>query len=632
MQAKQYNPAEQRAPTRPVSKPWKLSPAGFPSLGNALLAVALLAAAPARAQRHPRPAPPPPPPAPAPARPATPTPARPAEPARPQEPPQFSALRAAYVSQAARLAEARDRAVRSELQRAIARADEELQERTRVRNVRLMMIARNLKETLETVLNGYDAEKKLEWPEDIRPENREAYTAVRAAVEAAAAAAEKAIAEFRSQAVERFIALLLPEERPAEPEAALALFERWLAAGQWPLPSATPATAETPPPAAGGEAPAETPGAGEGPSPAAAPAPPEIFARSEASEPAEGWFTVARWTAELGGPEVLDIPVFDRTADETGSRINPLTQRNTTWKYEHVRGLPAGRFALRLKRLDERAVVDVVRWPSPDSRSPLQVRTRSSTSFPVAVGFELQAAPLGGAAAASAADAPTAPAGEGAGRLVEVAVTSEPPGALIIVNGRAYRDGENVVRTPARIRLSTADRPTIRLRLPGHADFVVEQFRADQLRSVHGRLIPERDLPGKKVRVNPREIWQPVGEIRVNAGDRLIVIPSGQWVIGSKGETCGPAGYDPKDPKFAHYYEGAGAPSRQVQDANYGALLVRVGFPGGMTVAVPGETAITALAGGIVLFDVNEGSVPELRKDNRGAMEVKVIVIPKDSR
>ena len=120
--------------------------------------------------------------------------------------------------------------------------------------------------------------------------------------------------------------------------------------------------------------------------------------------------------------------------------------------------------------------------------------------------------------------------------------------------------------------------------------------------------------------------------MRVNPGDRLIQVPRGQWTIGSKGEPCVADGYDRDDPKFRHYYEGKDAPTRQVREANYGALLARVGFPGGTIVPVGAETGITARVSGIVLFDVNEGSTPELRKDNRGTMEVKVIVIPKDTR
>ncbi len=622
-----YNGLPATATDRPFSKAWKMAGAGLPRFGKGRLALLLCWAAccGVEAQKHPRPTlPPPGPPAatppPGPAKPS------PAEPSKPTEPAEFRALRAAYEAQAARLAEARDRAVRGELKRAVAAADEELQERTRVRNVRLMMIARNLKEALEAVLTGYEAEKKLAWPEDIRRENEESYAATRAAVEAAAAAADRAEAEFRAQALERFLSLIKPDERPAEPEAAQKLFDRWLASGAWPPPVETappgpgpePSGEASPPPAAPGETPPSTP---------VAPLP-EIFARSETDEPEEGWFTVARWTAEMAGPEMFEIAVFDRTGDETGSQFNPLTQRTSAWKYEHVRGLPSGRFAFRLKRLEGRETVDVMRWPRSDARGPLQIRTRVSVAFPSPTGFELLAAPMSSEAGKPPAEAaPAAP-----GQVVEVQVTSEPPGAAILVNGRVYREGETVVRTPAKIRLPASERPSIRLRLPGYADFVAEQFRSDHLRSLHGRLVLERDLPGKKVRVNPKELWEPAGDVRVNPGDRLILVPSGQWIIGSKGEAVGPAGYDRNDPKFKHYYEGESAPTRQVPDANYGALLVRVGFPGGAIMPVGVETGITARVGGIVLFDVNEGTTQELRKDNRGSMEVKVIVIPKDSR
>jgi hypothetical protein len=190
-----------------------------------------------------------------------------------------------------------------------------------------------------------------------------------------------------------------------------------------------------------------------------------------------------------------------------------------------------------------------------------------------------------------------------------------------------YREEGKVVRTPATIRV-TPEQHHIRLHLPTRVSHIVEQFRAAELRQMHGRLPLERDLPGRRAKVNPRQLWQPVGDLRVNPGDRLVVVASGQWTIGAKGEACGPEGYDRGDPRYKHYYDGAGAPARLATDANYGAVLVRIGLAGTLT-AVGAETGFTARAGGLVMLDVNEGGAAELRKDNRGQMDVKVIVIPK---
>ncbi len=531
-------------------------------------------------------------------------------------------MRAAYEVNVKRLAEARTRAVRGALQAAIAKADAELQERQRVRNVRAMMIARGLKEALESVLAAYDAEGRLVWPENVRRENEEDLAAARTAAEAALAEAERREAEFRAQAIARFLSLLKPEERPSEADSAAALFERW-ATGGWPPAPSKPATSAGPPPPTEAEAPLP----GDTPEPAPpSPPPSEFFAASDNDADDDlSWSVVGRWTAEMMGPEIIRLTVPGRIGEEEGRILNPITQRETVWKWERLREMESvGGYFWRLKRMEEHETVDVLEWPRPGNRGMLAVRTRQASRFPAQVGFELLAASRETAESANASDAVEASSVP----RVEVQVTSEPPGAAILVDGRVYREGGRVVRTPARIRI-TPENHEIQLRMTGYVDHVVREFRARDLRQLHGRLTSERDLPGKRVRVNPRQTWQVVEGVRVNAGDRIVLFASGEWRIGDQGEACGPDGYDRANPQFKHYYEGASAPARQLRDANYGALLFRIGFPGPIFLA-GAEGRTTAYTGGVLMLDVNEGMDEKLRKDNRGTLEVKVVVIPKE--
>jgi hypothetical protein len=327
----------------------------------------------------------------------------------------------------------------------------------------------------------------------------------------------------------------------------------------------------------------------------------------------------------MAGPDILRIPLPGGPGAEEGRSFNPLMQGETKWQLVRRRAVGADeRPHWRLKRVEGREPMDVLEWPRPENRGVLTVRTRPATTFPAKVGFEIQCAPKDAAPSAPAetvAETPDPP-------TVEVQVATDPPGATIIVDKKIYREGERVARTPARIRV-TPENHHIRLRLAGYVDHVVPEFRAQHMRELFGRLTPERDLPGKRVRVNPRRIWEVVEGMRVNAGDRVVVVASGEWKIGEKGEPCGPAGYDRKDPRFRHYYEGSSVPPRQMPEANYGALLFRIGFPGPVFLAAE-EAGITARVGGVIMLDVNEGMDKEWRKDNSGTLDVKIIVIQKE--
>jgi len=547
----------------------------------------------------------------------TPAPVRPA-----RESPELRTLRTYWEAAQRRIGEEKSRTVQGFLQSAIGKADTELQERQRTRNVRGIMVSRELKEALERVRDAWAAGAALPWPDQVRKENEGPLADIRSALERMLEEFDRREAEIRQQAIERFVALLPPADRPESPEAAAALFDQWVR-GEWPL-------ADTRPPEGADEPPKDS-SAAPAPPETVAPSesPPDVIAVSEGAPNDEGvWTVVGRWSGELMGPEIIRLRLAGAVGKEEGRAFNPLTQKTSTWQLERLEAIPSDvEFHWRLKRLQDRRPLDVMTWPGPENGGMLVVRTPSSASFPFACGFEIQVAPRAGSEAVHAG-ATSGPA-ELDRPTVEVQITSTPPGAAIWVNGRPYREGGQLVRTPARIRL-TPETHAIRLKLPGHADHVVPEFRAQHLRMLSARLTPYRDLPGKTVTVNPRQVWTLVEGVRVEPGDRLVVVASGEWKIGEKGETCGPDGYDRNDPAFKHYYEASG-PARQLQDANYGALLVRIGFPGPVFVA-GSEGVVDARIGGVVMLDVNEGMAPQLRKDNRGSIRAKVIVIPRADR
>ncbi len=556
---------------------------------------------------------------PAPPEPAAEAPAAAAEPllpggADPWTPP-LRALHAETAAGLARIDALRRRKLGELLDRTAAAAADDYETAKRVRNVRSMMVAREFGKAAEAAAAELASRGDFDAPADARRELKaplDRLMADKAAIEEQAARAGRTILDRRLPAFSAAVRAQPGGEDLGEDALRRAL-ERWAAAS----PPAEPAGAPPPSPAPGGGPPGDGPqDVGTPPPDRALPAPPPgvIAQRGEAT----AWEAVGTWTAEMMGPDVLRLPVSGPAGTKEGSQVNILTGKASTWVYEAARPLPPGAgTALRLKSLPDRKGVDVVEWPREANGGALVVRTQNAPSFPSPHGFELQAA----------AGAATADAGPRAARdrRVPVPVETTPPGAMVFVDGRAWMEDGEPARTPCRLLLPPGPH-AIRLSLAGHLDRDVAGFEAAPGRRVVWSFQSEKSLPGKTVRVDAKKPWEPSG-IRVELGQSFWVLAEGRWVCGSRGEPCGPEGY-PDGPAYRHYAAGTDA-TRQLPDAPYGALLVRVGWEETRAKAVVGrERKLKSRSSGPLRFDINEGTEDDARKDNRGSLEVTVILLP----
>lgn len=466
----------------------------------------------------------------------------------------------------------------------------ELAEKRKNRNVRGIAIAEGALAALKTALDDLGAKGSFEFPATLRRELADDFAKLKAEVDQLAAADPAALAAADARCLEAFrkAAEQAGATLPSGDAEAMARMRTWL-------------TEKPPAPAAG------KPGGGETgkvvipddvPLMAVNKEPPkEFFAESR---PGAEWAAIGRWSAEVWGPDVFDIPVYGAAGKRSGKKSNPLIGRETRWTYAASRALEAGDYAFRLRRLDTNAIVDVVDWPSPANNGTLTVRTHRSDTVPSPTAFELQCS---------------------MGKGIVVPVKTEPEGASVFVDGAPYQVDGRDARTPFSLMLPPGTY-AIRISLAGYQDAEAKTFEVKDGRQIQVALQPIKDLPGKVVHVDPLKPWADSG-IVLKKGDRVRLAITGQWACGSKGEMVGPGGY-PNKVGFGHYYLDPKASPRQVEGKPYGALLARIGEG---PIAVVGEMpGFIASTGGMLKFDINDAVDPVARRDNKGALDVKVIV------
>ena len=500
--------------------------------------------------------------------------------------PDMLRLRASLSNEVAAAKTRSSGAVAELLKAESARWDQELAERRRTRNIKGIAISEAALEALKAAADALEKKGRTAFPGTLRRELAEDFDKLKSRIDAAereagseAAAAEaKAVAAFRDAAGKAGV------EVPADAAAAKTRFDAWLVAA---------------PPAPGGSATAATAPA-EPAAPAKPEPPPEFFAQSR---PGAGWVTVGRWSADSAGPDIYEVNVFGETGRKSGQKENPIAGRATKWTYEGVQKLDAGDYAFRLRRDGAKDAVEVVEWPGPSNGGKLTFRTKIVRMIPAPTGFEIQCSTT---------------------KPVAVPVKTEPSGARVYVDGKPYIEGGREARTPCTMNLPPG-KYAIRITLEGHQDLEAKEYEVAEGRTIGARLSPLKDMPGRTVKVDPQRVWADTG-VTVNKGDRIRLSVEGEWACGKQGELTGPAGYDPSQLKFSHYYMNPRNGPKQLDGAPYGGLLVRIGT--NKIAHIGSGRGFIAGSSGPLLFDVNEEADPAWRRDNRGVLQIKIIAGP----
>lgn len=337
---------------------------------------------------------------------------------------------------------------------------------------------------------------------------------------------------------------------------------------------------------------------------------PDIFAQR-----GEGtlWRPIGRWTASMRSEGLLELQLFNQAGTAQGAYTNPVTREISPWRYVASEILPPGPYPIRLRRLNNHSVVDVDNWPGEGKAGPnLVVRTRRG-KWPVLHGFDVEVA----------GESATGPEGS-----IPVPVTSDPPGAQVLVNGAPFRIDGVPVLTPCRVPLPPGAAVEIRLRLAGAKEAVAPNFRVQPGARVYWRFERTASAPSTFIQVDPRREWAPT-KVVLKPDQRARFTVEGSWQVGAKRESCTYRGYAAES--FPHYYANPTPPVVAIDTYPYGALLYRIGERGPVRMVNPDEPAETIM-GGTLYFDVNEQPGRKFRDDNRGLINVRVSVDSGPSR
>jgi hypothetical protein len=511
--------------------------------------------------------------------------------------PAFQEIRRAWQTETNALEGARRLAYQEMLERRQTEMEAELRDKSAVRNVTGMAVARRALEICREGLESVRTNGTFHLPGSIRRELTEWLQKLAAEKAAADARTDESLAQARARFKTRLAETLVRETgqpAPSDPELD-RIFDALLAAAPAPFQPSRPDE--------------KSPAASSQPQEATSSAPLYFAASGEA----ENWRTAGRWMADVMARDVFSIPILAVTSSYQGAQHPPIGGDPTPYSYEMVEPIPADAGVVRLyrlKRLPGREPVEVMAWPSLQNRGRLEFRTQPVTTIPSPHGFELETAVAGQR--------------EG-GRGIEARVASRPPGAEIQINGRAASGPDGgPLRTPAQFQILPGTY-RLTLSLPNHVAQTLTNWNPQTTPSVALVLPHETNLPPTKViRMDPTRPWIS-SDLVVRPGDRLWVLPEGFWVIGARGERCGPEGY-PHTAAFAHYYQSVPDP-RQSLAHPYGALLIRFG-PFEDPIAVTNARLFRVSLQGVPTLDVNERSDKDLRRNNRGSMTVRLIHVP----
>jgi hypothetical protein len=344
---------------------------------------------------------------------------------------------------------------------------------------------------------------------------------------------------------------------------------------------------------------------------------------------ATDWVPLAKWFAEVSTLMILDVPIVNRNKEETSEESNVLGGTCKT-RFEPVSVLQSAEGCIfRVMSIPGNEPVEVIGWPRKANKWVLQVRVKPGAEVPSRHGIELQVSAssarlLQPVATVSASEGVETTGNGSVADGVKINISTEPPGAFVYVDKVLYREQTKIPQTPCTIVIAPGVHEIL-VKKPGYLDGVISGFQAKEGAQVTWTFLRDPAYVEKTVKVDAIRSWQTSG-VEVKKGDSITLEVSGTWSCGSGKEKVGPEGY-PNDEKYFKYYLDPKSSPRQVTEANYGALLMRIGKTGQVR-AVSQNMKLKADADGAIFFDINEADDGKARRDNTGALNVKIIKVP----
>lgn len=535
--------------------------------------------------------------------------------------PEMQTLKTDYLRERTDLDTKRLAKLQEMAKRYLADAEADLSAKKRTGNISGIAIATKAVEIAKDWIQQLDTQKNMTIPADVRRELKEKMNAIGAKKkeidEDWIFALENLETRFFDNFTQKVKAQGLEE---VEDEKLKTLFRQLVGV---PAPTAITsavttekAASQTPAPAGGETTPSTTP---------QLPAEPVEIGRSgEATD----WVPLAKWFVELSTLMILDIPIANRNKEETSEEADALGGTCKT-RFEPVGVLQSAEGCIfRVMSIPGNEPVEILGWPRRANKWVLQVRVKPGAEVPSKHAMELQVSassarllqPIATASSPEAVDAGIVPVADG----VKIRISTEPAGAFVYVNKVLYREASTIPKTPCTIVVAQGTHDIL-LKKPGYIDGVITKFQAKDGAHVTWTFVPDPAYVDKVIKVDALRSWQTSG-VEVKKMDSITLEVSGSWSCGSGKEKVGPEGY-PNDEKYFKYYLDPKSSPRQIAEANYGALLMRIGKTGQIRV-IGQNTKLKADVDGVIFFDINEADDVKARRDNTGTLNVRIIKVP----
>ena len=350
------------------------------------------------------------------------------------------------------------------------------------------------------------------------------------------------------------------------------------------------------------------------------------------------WATVGKWTGDMMGMDVVDLPLGGKTQTFTWTQYSALANDDSKLKYEVIKPLPPNpSFAYRLKRIPGRGGVEVMEWPSADNSWKLSFRTErgkpSEQTIPLKRGFILQVSlPGGELEKAFGAGCVAKETGGGTtkkntnAKKVTIQVYSHPQGAKIYIDGHLYTRKSKPVLTPCKI-LVPGGGCDVKVAMLGYLPKIFSKYMAKNGSIIKAPLEkdPSFAVYLRSIAANAKT-WTNT-KVKLVPGDKVILKIKGLWccVKSAKGK-CGPEGI-PNDMKHYQYYADASNDLRIKQSSPYGALLMRIGDGDNAPIRYISrrEVMFSVRKEGTLFFAINERE-GKPRKNNKGQLGLTIMV------
>lgn len=551
------------------------------------------------------------------AKPGKPSPKTAVDPSSPFSAAEYGPVREGYRKQKEKADSTRMDKLKALLQQNLAAAEKNLKEKKNAGNIKGTAIWHAAKVIFEEMIADLEKRKTFDVPETVRRELSDTMDACRTA--------RNKIETDYSNEMTRAEVEFLPQFMDVASKTGLSGDLRQKFHEFVQIESAPP-----PPPSTGGVARVTGQGTNvTGVATNAAGPPPEIIACSGPG--GDRWVTVARWTGQIVGMDVFKIPIYGRPEVSEAAVFCATAHADNKVKYEALQPLPRRNdYAFRLKRISGMEAVEWMAWPSVANSQALMVRTRpvqqvTPCGFLLQVSLpekDLQSQYPGVVEDESGVSTQAVVAVTGAPpSIVKLAIATKPAGAQVYLDNEQVTDENGPRKTPCVLTVQPGIH-SLRVSMLGYLDQFMSNraFNAD--REIEIPMQPDPRIVRKKIIVPAKGKWAS-SNVKIRRGDHVSIEATGKWICGKKGDECGPNGYEVKDAYL--YYIGGEQYARQVMNANYGALIMKINANG-----VPqGVRNISIKEEGTLFFDINELEDAKWRKDNSGQIEVDITVIPR---